>query len=163
MGSLPSRPQYAAALGGDDWAYRKAEALIPDDMVLFLQGGEESLQAAKEALAYNGTTGPRGERLLWPEEDVELLAPVPRPTKIICIGLNYKDHAEESGAELPVEPVLFSKYATAVIGPGQAIRLPQMSKEVDYEAELAFVIGTRGKNIPVDKAPRSCGGLYLPQ
>jgi len=151
-GIVALQAAYAAVLGGDEWAYRKAQALIPDDMVLFLQGGGEALQAAQEALAYTGKTGPRGERLLWAEEDVELLAPVPRPTKIICIGLNYKDHAAESGAELPVEPVLFSKYPTAVVGPGQAIRLPEMSKEVDYEAELAFVIGTGGKNIPAEKA-----------
>lgn len=153
QGILALQAACAAVLGGSDGAYRKAEALIPNDMVLFLQGGGDALQAAKEAVAYaGGKVGPRGERLLWQQEDVELLAPVPRPTKIICIGLNYKDHAKESGAELPVEPVLFSKYATAVIGPGQAIRLPEMSKEVDYEAELAFVIGTGGKDISVDKA-----------
>jgi 2-keto-4-pentenoate hydratase/2-oxohepta-3-ene-1,7-dioic acid hydratase in catechol pathway len=77
-----------------------------------------------------------------------LLAPVPDPGKVICIGLNYRDHAVESGAEIPSEPVCFSKFSHTVIGPGAAIELPAAAKRVDYEAELVVVIGRRGKNIP---------------
>jgi 2-keto-4-pentenoate hydratase/2-oxohepta-3-ene-1,7-dioic acid hydratase in catechol pathway len=77
-----------------------------------------------------------------------LLAPVQSPDKVICIGLNYRDHAKESGVEPPPEPVVFSKFATAVIGPEDAIRLPAVCTQVDYEAELVVVIGRRGKNVP---------------
>lgn len=76
-----------------------------------------------------------------------LLAPVPDPSKVICIGLNYRDHAEESGLEIPTEPVVFNKFPQAVIGPHATIRLPAVCKKVDYEAELVAIIGRRGRNI----------------
>jgi len=75
------------------------------------------------------------------------LAPVPRPGKLICIGLNYRDHAAESNMAIPERPVVFSKFATAVIAPGEAVVLPDTSKQVDYEAELAVVIGRRAKSV----------------
>jgi 2-keto-4-pentenoate hydratase/2-oxohepta-3-ene-1,7-dioic acid hydratase in catechol pathway len=79
--------------------------------------------------------------------EVKLLAPIPRPPKIICIGLNYRDHAIESNLPIPTIPVVFTKFATAVIGPGDAIVLPSNSEKPDYEAELAFVIGKGGRHI----------------
>jgi 2-keto-4-pentenoate hydratase/2-oxohepta-3-ene-1,7-dioic acid hydratase in catechol pathway len=81
-----------------------------------------------------------------------LLAPIPCPGKVICIGLNYRDHARESNAPIPGEPIVFSKFSSAVIGPGEPIVLPRVSGKVDYEAELVAVIGRRGKNIPVAEA-----------
>ncbi|MEP7075100.1 MAG: fumarylacetoacetate hydrolase family protein [Acidobacteriota bacterium] len=78
---------------------------------------------------------------------VEFLSPVPAPRKIICIGLNYRDHAEESGMAIPKSPIMFSKFTSCVIGPGAAIIVPGGSTELDYEAELAFVIGHRSKNV----------------
>ncbi|HVP56603.1 MAG TPA: fumarylacetoacetate hydrolase family protein [bacterium] len=83
---------------------------------------------------------------------VRLLAPVPRPPKIICIGLNYRDHAEEQGAVLPRVPLLFAKAPTAVIGPGASIVIPAGSTRVDYEGELAAVIGRRLKRAGPDEA-----------
>jgi 2-keto-4-pentenoate hydratase/2-oxohepta-3-ene-1,7-dioic acid hydratase in catechol pathway len=83
----------------------------------------------------------------FPLASVKLLAPIPRPPKIICIGLNYRDHAIESKLEIPTIPVVFSKYASSVIGPGDAIVLPKNSVKPDYEAELAFVIGKNGRHI----------------
>ena len=80
-------------------------------------------------------------------EEVHLEPPVPRPGKIICIGLNYRDHAEESGMAIPTSPIIFSKFSTSVIGPDSAIELPAGSSEVDYEAELGVVIGRRAKNV----------------
>jgi 2-keto-4-pentenoate hydratase/2-oxohepta-3-ene-1,7-dioic acid hydratase in catechol pathway len=77
-----------------------------------------------------------------------LLAPIPRPPKIICVGLNYRDHAIESKMEIPKVPTIFAKFATSVIGPGDAIVLPKNSNKPDYEAELAFVIGKGGRYIP---------------
>jgi acylpyruvate hydrolase len=83
---------------------------------------------------------------------IELCAPVPRPGKIICIGLNYRDHAEESGMAIPASPIIFSKFATCAIGAAESILLPKDSTQVDYEAELAFVVGRRAKNVSRDKA-----------
>lgn len=84
--------------------------------------------------------------------EIELCAPIPRPGKIICIGLNYRDHARESGAEIPKSPVIFSKFSTCAIGAGEAILLPKKSEQVDYEAELAFVVGRRAKDVSAENA-----------
>lgn len=78
---------------------------------------------------------------------VRLLAPVPDPEKVICIGLNYADHAAESGAEIPSQPVVFNKFPTAVAAHEDVIRLPRVSNKVDYEAELVVVIGEGGRYI----------------
>src|SRR5207248_915775 len=86
-----------------------------------------------------------------PLESVRLLAPIPRPPKIICVGLNYRDHAIESNMEIPKVPTIFSKYATSVIGPGENIVLPKLSAKPDYEAEFAFVIGKGGRHISRDR------------
>ena len=85
-------------------------------------------------------------------DDVRIEAPVPRPGKIICIGLNYRDHVEESGAEIPKAPLIFSKFVTCVAAAGGPIVLPIGSEQVDYEAELAVVIGRTVKNVSVDDA-----------
>lgn len=84
--------------------------------------------------------------------DLRLLAPVPRPGKLICIGLNYRDHAIESKAEIPKSPIIFSKFTTAVTGPGDPIVLPATSRKVDYEAELAVIVGRRTKGVTRDRA-----------
>jgi 2-keto-4-pentenoate hydratase/2-oxohepta-3-ene-1,7-dioic acid hydratase in catechol pathway len=85
-------------------------------------------------------------------QDAYWHAPVPRPGKIICIGLNYRDHAAESNMLIPEKPVVFSKFSTSVIAPGEPVVLPSTSQQVDYEAELAVVIGRRAKNITADRA-----------
>jgi len=87
----------------------------------------------------------------WALPDVRLLAPI-LPTKVIGIGKNYADHAAEMGGEAPATPVMFLKPSTAVIGPGDAIRLPPDAKRVDHEAELAVVIGGVVRDIPRDRA-----------
>ena len=79
---------------------------------------------------------------------VKLLAPIPRPPKFICVGLNYRDHAREAGFEIPSIPTIFSKFSNVVIGPGAPIVLPKNSTRPDYEAEFAFVIGPGGRHIP---------------
>jgi 2-keto-4-pentenoate hydratase/2-oxohepta-3-ene-1,7-dioic acid hydratase in catechol pathway len=87
----------------------------------------------------------------FPVDTVKLLAPLTRPPKIICIGLNYRDHAEESNLPIPEVPTVFCKFATAVTGPGHPIVLPKNSTKPDYEAEFAVVIGKRGRHIPEDR------------
>ena len=83
--------------------------------------------------------------------DVTWLPVIPNPDKIICVGLNYRDHAIESKMEIPKVPTIFNKFSTAVIGPGDPIVLPKNSTQPDYEAEFAFVIGKGGRHIPADR------------
>lgn len=94
----------------------------------------------------------RDKGWLVPSRDAYWFAPVPRPGKIICIGLNYRDHAAESKMPIPEKPVVFSKFSTAVIAPGEPVILPSTSQQVDYEAELAVVIGRRAKHVTADRA-----------
>jgi 2-keto-4-pentenoate hydratase/2-oxohepta-3-ene-1,7-dioic acid hydratase in catechol pathway len=84
--------------------------------------------------------------------DVELLAPVPRPGKIFCIGLNYSDHAAEGNVTVPDEIPLFSKYWNSVIGPGAEILVPTLTEKPDFEAELGVIIGREAKSVSVDDA-----------
>lgn len=84
--------------------------------------------------------------------DVQLLAPVPRPAKLICIGLNYKDHAEESGMDLPERPLAFSKFGSCVVGPDDDVLMPPGTEQVDYEAELAVVVGRTARRVSVADA-----------
>jgi 2-keto-4-pentenoate hydratase/2-oxohepta-3-ene-1,7-dioic acid hydratase in catechol pathway len=85
-------------------------------------------------------------------KDVRLHAPLANPPRIFCIGLNYRDHAIESGMEIPKFPVVFFKLVPSIVGPGEAIVLPPITKEPDYEAEFAFVIGKGGFQIPAGEA-----------
>lgn len=89
---------------------------------------------------------------LVPSEDAYWFAPVPRPGKIVCIGLNYRDHAAESGLAVPAVPVIFSKFSSCVIAPGEPVVVPITSEKVDYEAELAVVIGRHAKRVSADRA-----------
>lgn len=85
-------------------------------------------------------------------EDARLCAPVPRPGKLICIGLNYRDHAIESNMPIPETPVVFSKFATAVVGPEDPVVIPRACTQPDYEAELAVVIGRQAKDVTKERA-----------
>lgn len=106
----------------------------------FFADVDRGLAAARAVSSKNG-----GEKLAL--EEVELLAPVTRPGKILCIGLNYRDHAIESGMEIPKVPTVFLKLPHAVIGPGAEVVLPTLSQQPDYEAELAAVIGRHARNV----------------
>src|SRR6202012_5324013 len=92
---------------------------------------------------------------------VRLLPPVPRPPKILCVGLNYDDHLAESGLKRPVYPEIFARFATSLIAHGEAIRRPPESSALDYEAELAVVIGRRGRRIQRDRALEYVAGYSL--
>jgi 2-keto-4-pentenoate hydratase/2-oxohepta-3-ene-1,7-dioic acid hydratase in catechol pathway len=94
----------------------------------------------------------KSKNALVPAEHAYWFAPVPRPGKLICIGLNYRDHAKESNMPLPEKPVVFSKFSSAVIAPGEPVVIPRTSQQVDYEAELAVVIGRRAKNVSADRS-----------
>jgi 2,4-diketo-3-deoxy-L-fuconate hydrolase len=87
-------------------------------------------------------------------------APIDRPSKIVCVGLNYRDHAEEQGAPLPERPILFAKWPNALGGPGDPIVVPAVSMQVDYEAELGVVIGSRARGVSRENALEAVRG-YL--
>jgi 2-keto-4-pentenoate hydratase/2-oxohepta-3-ene-1,7-dioic acid hydratase in catechol pathway len=127
-----------------------AAPALPTDMLGFLAAGPEALAAARAA---------RGPRLAV--ADVELLAPIPRPPKILAIGLNYADHAAESGQEVPQVPKVFNKQSTAVVGPGAAIHRPRVSPLLDYEGELAIVIGRRCRHVPRADAAEVIAGYTI--
>jgi 2,4-didehydro-3-deoxy-L-rhamnonate hydrolase len=84
--------------------------------------------------------------------------PIDRPSKIVCVGLNYRDHAEEQGTELPSAPLLFAKWPNALIGPGEPIVIPSVSNQVDYEAELGVVIGKRVRRVSEENALEAVRG-----
>jgi 2-keto-4-pentenoate hydratase/2-oxohepta-3-ene-1,7-dioic acid hydratase in catechol pathway len=88
------------------------------------------------------------------------MLPIERPGKIVCVGLNYRDHAEEQGAELPKEPLLFAKFPNALIGPGEPIVIPPIVTKCDYEAELGVVIGSRVRGVSKENALEAVRG-YL--
>jgi len=120
-----------------------ADAQVPACIKALLAQGPEGLSRAAGAMA--------GGRPL-PEGQVRLVAPIPRPEKVICVGLNYADHAVESGAQPPPVPVIFSKFPSTVCADGDPIVLPRLSQEVDYEAELVVVIGRGGRHIAREQA-----------
>lgn len=126
--------------------FGSAASQLPDDMLALLAAGDEALAQARAALA---ASDPAKD---LPVSAVTLLAPIPRPGKIICIGLNYRDHAAESNMAIPEYPTVFGKYANTIIGPGQAIQLPRLTNQVDYEAELAFIIGKPARHVPEAEA-----------
>jgi 2-keto-4-pentenoate hydratase/2-oxohepta-3-ene-1,7-dioic acid hydratase in catechol pathway len=96
-----------------------------------------------------------------PVEGVDLLPPIGRPGKIICIGLNYRSHAEEGGLDAPETPTFFAKWTNALAPPGGTVKLPEWSSKVDYEAEVAFVIGDRAKDVPEESAIDHLAGYTL--
>jgi len=112
---------------------------LPADMLTFLQQGDAALARAKEIVA-KGRTG-------LPLPEVRLLAPVPKPGKIIGIGLNYADHAAEGGREKPKYPTIFTKAVSAVVANGEPIQIPFVTEMVDFEGELAVVIGKHAKEV----------------
>lgn len=125
-----------------------AEAYVPADMNGFLQGGKESLDYAKEAVAFALKHEKyKGKQLVFSKEDVKVEAPVPSPGKMICVGHNYREHILEMGREIPPYPVVFAKFANTVIGPEDDIPHYPISDQLDYEAEFAFVIGKRARNV----------------
>jgi len=116
------------------------------NIIQLSQDEQSQLEAVARELARSNDPG------VHRMDDVLLGPPIPDPDKIICLGLNYKRHAEEAQLKIPEVPMLFAKYRNTLNGPTSPIILPSTSNEVDYEAELAVVIGKRGKDIPATEA-----------
>jgi acylpyruvate hydrolase len=122
------------------WANTPAYPGSLDDLV---RGGMPALQAAGVKLA-------SGEDVAL--SDLELLAPLRRAPKVICVGLNYADHSKESGFDTPTYPAIFSRYNSSLMGHGAPMVRPRVSEQLDYEGELAVIIGKGGRHIPVESA-----------
>jgi len=133
---------------------------LPTAMLPFLEAGSNAMNAAREAASFilkqieaGAAESLHRRGIIVPSATTTLLAPVPRPGKLIAAWVNYEEHGKEATVEAPKNaPLFFTKWSTAVIGPGQPIVLPRISQKVDYEAELALVIGNQAKNVPAGRA-----------
>ncbi len=123
---------------------------LPPLLQDFVAQGESSRDVARKLHAK--AQGSRIFDFYAPISEVSLLAPIPSPPKIICLGLNYLDHAAETGKTVPKDPIIFMKPRTAIIGPDQKIVRPSFVRKLDYEGELAVVIGKRAKKVPASIA-----------
>mgnify|MGYP000491691592 CR=1 FL=1 len=130
-----------------------ADSTLPLDMITFLEQGEVAL-AKMQRLIDSGQ-----HRLNL--SDVQLLAPIPRPRKYLGIGLNYADHIDETNLEKPEYPVFFTKQSSCVVGPDANVVLPRISEKMDYECELAFVIGKKCKHVSLEDAPKVIAGFMI--
>lgn len=137
--------------------FRVAAPVLPQTMLALLAAGPTALDTARQAVARALRQGLG----LIPADDLRRLAPLPRPGKIFAIGFNYRSHAEETGTPIPAAPLVFSKAATAVIGPGAAIEIPPASAAIDYEGELAVIIGARAKRVSRQQALNHVAGYTI--
>lgn len=136
----------------------------PRDMIDLLSRGERYLRAlgiVTSALAASAGSKNATPGLFTPLRRARLRAPIPRPAKITCVGLNYADHAREQGIEPPTSPIFFLKSPNTISGPDDKIQLPPNSEQVDYEAEFAVVIGKGGRRIPIEKAYEHVAGYMI--
>jgi 2-keto-4-pentenoate hydratase/2-oxohepta-3-ene-1,7-dioic acid hydratase in catechol pathway len=147
-----SGPRPAALVGSSYVDLCATDPSLPTSVRGLLSVGDADWRRAREAA---------GRATAVRVDIVKLLPPVPDPPKIVCLGLNYKDHAAESGSPIPKDPILFSKYTTALIGDGDAIILPPVSQEVDFEAELVIVVGRRGRPKSASEAMTFVAGYTI--
>ncbi|XP_012220504.1 oxaloacetate tautomerase Fahd2a, mitochondrial isoform X2 [Linepithema humile] len=141
--------------GGDIIAVSAIDSRIPNTLKKFLEGGDDFLKKAKRIVAEG--------RSIIPEADVNFLAPVTRMDKLICIGLNYSGHCQEQGLPTPESPIVFNKFPSNIIGPRDSIVLPKISDKVDWEAELAIVIGKKCKGLSNDEIEDCIFGYTVAQ
>lgn len=127
---------------------------LPTEMCAFLAAGADALATARQAAEQAGAP-----RLAL--ADVTIQAPILRPPKILAVGLNYRDHIAETGMQTPQYPMIFNKQSTAVTGPDTAIHVPRVSGDVDYEGELAVVIGRFCRHVPKHRAAEVIAGYTI--
>jgi len=126
---------------------------IPQTMLEFLAAGQAALDALQQLI------DSQQQRIAL--SDVKLMAPIPRPGKFLGVGLNYADHIAETALEKPEYPTFFTKQSTCVIADGEAIHVPKVSEKLDYEVELAFVIGKRCRHVSLENAHKVIAGYTL--
>lgn len=149
----PNGPRAAIPVGDSFVDLHATDAGLPASVKHLLAASPAVRQAAAAAAA-------SPQAVKYAANSVKLLPPVPDPAKILCVGLNYRDHAIEGGKAIPTEPVLFCKYPNTLIAHGDNIVLPKVAEKVDYEAELVIVIGKSGRHIPNDPSAFQYVGGY---
>ena len=168
LGTISDSQVIDLALAWD--AYRKGpdatadqQVGFPDEMSALLQSDDATWQLVRRVTAWAEAL-PDSARapLRQPLDQVRLAPPLSNPSKIICVGLNYHDHCLEQNIKVPDRPILFAKFPSSIIGPGGEITWPpDASQKVDYEAELAVVIGREGRHIPADQAYEYVAGYTI--
>ena len=147
----------------------RADARLPADMLGFLAAGEPALHVARAALD-TATERIRRERqaaiadgLLasLDEPGCRLEAPVPRPRKVLAVGVNYRDHATEAKIDLPSRPMIFTKVSSCVNRPGGPVHKPRVSDLLDWEGELCFVVGRAARHVPAERAMEHVAGFMV--
>lgn len=137
----------------------------PSSVLEFLERGDKARQSVEAVWKFcsdaKRLNDLQAAGVLTPEHEVEYLPPITNPNKIICLGQNYRGHVQEMKRELPQYPTFFAKYSNTLLGHRRPFVMPAVSDKVDYEGELAIVIGRKGKNIPKEKALDYIGG-YSP-
>ena len=149
----PHGPRAAARVADGYVDLHATDPTLPPSTRQLLAAGPQARAAAAKAAT-------SAHAVRYPAAAVKLLPPVPDPGKILCIGLNYRDHAIEGGKAIPTEPVLFGKFPNTLIAHGDPIKLPKVAHKVDYEAELVIVVGKTGKHIPNDASAFEYVGGY---
>lgn len=146
---------YAAAQNGAGNGEALAAAVLPPDALAFFDGGEASLAALREAVGYAESLDQAQavhEGVLIPRSRTKTLVPIPNPRKIICVARNFGKHAAEAGLQVSEIPILFARFAATQVADGDPIIVPFVSHEVDWEGELAVVIGKGGRHITKEDA-----------
>lgn len=139
--------------GGGVVDLKAYDSSMPSTMRELLELGDKGLECAQRALS-------SGQCVLK-RSDIQLLSPVLAPEKVVCVGMNYVDHCLEQNVPVPTEPIIFSKFPSAITGPYDDIALPSESQKIDWEVELAFVIGRRGKHIKEEDALSYVAGFTV--
>lgn len=139
--------------GGEIVDLAAADPSLPNEMCAFLEAGDSAFERARTAL------GAAGHRIMASE--VHLESPILRPPKILAVGLNYRDHVEEAGMEIPKHPTIFNKQSTAAHAPYDPFHMPRASTALDYETELAIVIGKRCRHVPAAEASQVIAGYTI--
>ncbi|OZU88742.1 2-hydroxyhepta-2,4-diene-1,7-dioate isomerase [Virgibacillus indicus] len=135
---------------GEKTSPNAIDQFLPAEPAAFFSIGESAMHKAKEAYEY--IMDNKVKTVYLTKEEIQLSTPIPNPSKIICIGKNYADHAAEMGGDIPEFPVLFSKFSNAIIGPEDSIEKSKATEKLDYEVELAVVIGKQASKVGQDEA-----------
>ncbi|KAG8262583.1 fumarylacetoacetate hydrolase domain-containing protein 2-like isoform X2 [Homalodisca vitripennis] len=151
----PQRLGVQLALEGDIIDISAVDSSIPNNLVQFIEGGPTLLEKAKRIVQEGKSTNQLSE--------VELLAPITQPDKVLCVGLNYKAHCDEHNKPYPVEPCIFNKFPSTIIGQNGKVKHPLNTECLDWEVELAVVIGKKCRNVQSSDALEYVFGYTIAQ
>lgn len=156
-GFIDATNAYAAALAAAGVADAQSRALaeLPPDALVFFQRGADSLEALARAVEHADRLDHAeavGAGVVVPRSAAEVLVPIPDPPKIVCVARNYGKHAAEAGLEVSEIPILFARFAVTQVAHGQPVVVPTVSEQLDWEGELAIVVGRRGRHITREEA-----------